>query len=98
MFPKNKNAYNLLVNNLIVIFIFYILYFSLDYIYPKCFGEKLGLGKAFYFTIITHSTLGFGDLTPKTNMSKAAVCLHLIFIMFLGTQFYLTIFEEIKNM
>lgn len=32
-----------------------------------------------YFAMVTHSTTGFGDLAPKTDLARMVVVLHLCF-------------------
>jgi len=97
MFSSNPTVNNLLLNNLFVLVIFYFTYYTLDTFYPKCFGVKLGPGTAFYFTLTTHSTVGYGDIGPKTNGAKLAVTMHLLFILLLGVNFYITVFNELDK-
>jgi hypothetical protein len=34
----------------------------------------------FYFSCITTSTVGFGDITPVSKISQLLVCIHTLFI------------------
>lgn len=42
------------------------------------------LGNCLYYTIVTHFTIGYGDIAPKTGLYKALCCLQ-IFIAFMLT-------------
>ncbi len=39
-------------------------------------------GNRLYFTIISFSTLGYGDITPKKSLVKAFTCILAILILF----------------
>ena len=32
----------------------------------------------FYYTIVTHASVGYGDISPKTRKAKMLVSLHII--------------------
>lgn len=53
------------------------------------FGEsQLGLGDSVYFSLMVHSTVGFGDIGPHTGMAKVAVSCHiLVALLVLGGAF-----------
>ena len=34
--------------------------------------------EVFYFTIITHSTVGYGDIIPNTELMRIAITLHIL--------------------
>ena len=40
-------------------------------------NEKIDLFNLFYFSIITQSTIGFGDIVPQTKKSKLIVILQV---------------------
>jgi len=35
----------------------------------------------FYFVLITFTTIGYGDITPKSNRAKIITCLIILFLM-----------------
>ena len=63
---------------LVIIAIFFgILYSMLD---PVHFGFKNKLDP-FYFSFTTMSSVGFGDISPKTELAKSLVMLQQVFII-----------------
>ena len=34
-----------------------------------------------YFTLVTTSTIGYGDVTPKSERIRILMCLHIIFLI-----------------
>ena len=52
-------------------------------------GEKLNFEDAFYFSFVTGSTVGYGDISPKTPLARFAVCCQ-IFVQLLS---FATFFE-----
>jgi voltage-gated potassium channel len=48
--------------------------------------EKLNLVDAIYFSVITLATVGYGDITPHTDIGKLFTCFYVIAgIAILGT-------------
>jgi len=37
-----------------------------------------------YFTLVTTSTIGYGDVTPKSERLRLLMCLHIILIMYIS--------------
>jgi len=63
---------------LVIIAIFFgVLYSLID---PVHFGFETKLDP-FYFSFTTMSSVGFGDISPKTNFAKSLVMLQQIFII-----------------
>ena len=65
---KKWNIYNIENNShqLLYVFILIVIYLVLG-MFTFHWGEKWSLGDAFYFCIITITTIGLGDLYPKHN-------------------------------
>lgn len=63
---------------LVIIAIFFgVLYSLID---PVHFGFKNKLDP-FYFSFTTMSSVGFGDISPKTNFAKSLVMLQQTFVI-----------------
>lgn len=57
-------------------------YIALDVMQPGVhFKGGSGPFDAMYFTLVTHSTMGYGDITPTTRLAKSIVMMHIILVM-----------------
>jgi F0F1-type ATP synthase assembly protein I len=54
----------------IFILLFSLLYLSLSHSAPLTFNERLDHVRALYFTITVFSTVGFGDIAPRTDGAR----------------------------
>ena len=77
-FPILRAA-NLLTTTLTL----FILGFSLTYLAlaeanPSAFSEPLGKVSAVYFTVTVLATVGFGDITATTDLTRAVVTLQML--------------------
>jgi voltage-gated potassium channel len=48
-------------------------YFTLERLAPGTFSEPLTRSDSLYFTVTVFSTVGFGDITPKTELARLLV-------------------------
>ena len=46
-------------------------------------GETLDKTHMWYYALVTHSTLGYGDVLPKTNKGRRLVSLHVLLVIIL---------------
>jgi hypothetical protein len=59
--------------------------FSVLYLYvarlqgPAAFSADLNLGEALYFSIVTMTTTGYGDISPKSGWAKFLVSVQILF-------------------
>jgi len=58
--------------------------FSVLYVYlvrqdTNAFSTELNLGNALYFSIVSMTTTGYGDISPKSGPAKFIVCLQILF-------------------
>ena len=79
-----------LFKHLLVIFIFTIIYQK----FAKIYGTKEdkenfeNFENTLYFTTVTHFTIGYGDISPKSKMLKRLVILHIIVAFLLATSVF----------
>jgi Ion channel len=52
------------------------------------FSAHLNLGNALYFSIVTMTSTGYGDISPKSGWAKAAVCLQILFGVLYNVLFF----------
>jgi voltage-gated potassium channel len=52
---------------------FSVIYLSMSHNAPATFTQKLDHTRALYFTITVFSTVGFGDITPRTDPARLVV-------------------------
>lgn len=83
------NIYILIIYQIIVFFIFFLIYLLTMLKIPQNWNgleeeeiEKYIFLKrlidSFYFTICTQSSLGYGDITPKSRLIKMITSLHML--------------------
>ena len=53
-------------------------YLSLSNSSPVTFTQQLDHTRAIYFTITVFSTVGFGDITPKTDLARIIVSIQML--------------------
>jgi voltage-gated potassium channel len=54
------------------------IYLTMARAYPAAFGVRLDRISALYFTVSVFSTVGFGDITPKTDMARLVVTVQML--------------------
>jgi hypothetical protein len=76
--------------------------FAVIYLYivrlegPGAFSAELNLGEALYFSIVTMTTTGYGDISPKSGLAKFAVSVQILF-GFLYTVLFFSIFAGLAG-
>ncbi len=73
---RAARAAALLIPVFIVIFAW--IYLSLSHSNPAAFGETFTRTQGLYFTVTVLSTVGFGDITPKTDPARAVVAVQML--------------------
>jgi voltage-gated potassium channel len=53
-------------------------YVSVGYNQPGAFSESLNHTDALYFTVTVFTTVGFGDIVPKTEIARVATTLQML--------------------
>ena len=53
---------------------------------PHSFSEHLNRTSALYFTVVTLATIGYGDITPRTDLARTVVMIQVVVnIVILGS-------------
>jgi Ion channel len=60
-------------------FCFSVLYVYLARLDANAFSTELNLGNALYFSVVSMTTTGYGDISPKSGWAKFVVCLQILF-------------------
>jgi hypothetical protein len=60
------------------IVLFAWIYLTLARSAPAAFGMPLDRSSALYFTVTVFSTVGFGDITPKTDVARLVVTVQML--------------------
>jgi hypothetical protein len=65
---------------IIVVFLvgFSVIYLSMSHKTPSTFTQSLDHTRALYFTISVFSTVGFGDITPRTDTARLIVAAQML--------------------
>jgi uncharacterized membrane protein len=75
-----SQTWSLIKLHAVIFTIFTALYWLMDF--KKHFGTDPK--DILYFSATVHSTVGFGDITPKTQAAKTVVTLHMV-LSFIAT-------------
>lgn len=62
----------------VVLIVFAFTYLSLSHVQPRSFSEPLDHVRAIYFVITVISTVGFGDIVPKTDAAMIVVSFQIM--------------------
>ncbi len=66
--------------------IFAMVYLSISRLSPASFTEPLNHTRALYFSITTFATVGFGDITPRTDATRLVVAVQMLLdLLLLGS-------------
>ena len=60
-------------------FCFAVLYVYLVRHDANAFSTELNLGNAIYFSVVSMTTTGYGDISPKSGWAKFVVCVQIMF-------------------
>lgn len=79
-FIKFLTQNEFLLHHLILIFIFSIIYFIIANKYGRLEDKEnfTNYSDSLYYTTITHFTVGFGYITPKSKILKYLTMLHVV--------------------
>ncbi len=92
--PKHKiRILSILIDFLIIILAYGAIYFSIFNINNNTFAKSLTIFDSVYFSFITISTVGYGDIAPTNVLSKALVVSEII----VGYTFLVIVFAVYIN-
>lgn len=75
------NIKELIEQGLIVVISFASFFYAISVLYPSSFSSKLTILDSIYFSIITATTVGYGDISPISNLAKLFVMFEILFGM-----------------
>lgn len=79
----SKNKLNYLYINFLIIFVFSVIYWwygsDTHFVFQPHFAvnNRMTYLSALYYTFITHTTVGFGDISPKSKLTQIITMVHL---------------------
>lgn len=76
--PQVRAAEAVVETVLMFLVLFALLYTSMSTTDPLAFTEPLSKMDALYFTTVTFATVGFGDITPVSQIARAVVTVQMI--------------------
>jgi hypothetical protein len=78
--PLHKlNFRDLIEAGLMIIISFAAVFYSFSNLYPNTFSSKLTILDSLYFSLITASTVGYGDIRPVSNLAKLLIMSEILF-------------------
>jgi len=83
---KNKQLIRLLFVNLLLMIFFAIIYKLIDKEQEQSFSQdkKMSMLDSIYYSVVTHTTVGYGDISPKSNKARIATILHILFVLIIS--------------
>lgn len=76
--PEVRAVEALAIAIVLLIIVFAFTYLSLAHTDPKNFSEPLDHVSAVYFTVTVISTVGFGDITARTDIARIIVTIQIL--------------------
>jgi subtilase family serine protease len=63
----------------LVLVVFAAVFYLTAQVQPDSFSEQMDKIGALYFTVTVFSTVGFGDITAKTDLARTLVTIQMLF-------------------
>jgi voltage-gated potassium channel len=77
-YPLLRAVESVVTAILVFVIVFSLVYLDLAQINPGYFTERLDHVSALYFTVTVLTTVGFGDIAAKTDLSRAVVTIQML--------------------
>lgn len=87
-------VFDLVVNNLILIMVFFVIYSFLYKIDKNNFKGANGYLDLFYLTTSTQSSIGYGDVSPNSTIAKLVASIHHICLIFVMAHFIVKLKQQ----
>ena len=82
---KSNNIKTILITHFSIILLFAVIYRHISN-NSTSFSDsnKMTFFDSIYYSTITHTTVGFGDIYPKTNLARFVCMIHVLLVFFIG--------------
>jgi hypothetical protein len=73
------------ITHICILLVYALIYVIIDFKYPNSFGDDnvMTIANAMFVSANTHTTVGYGDVSPKTDIAKMACTSHTLLVFFL---------------
>jgi voltage-gated potassium channel len=78
-FPRLRGFQTLISGIPLLLVVFAAVYYLTGLAQPGSFTEPIDKTGAMYFTVTVFSTVGFGDITAKTDLARTLVTIQMLF-------------------
>jgi hypothetical protein len=78
-FPRLRGFQTMLSGIPLVLVVFAAVFYLTAQVQPDSFSEQMDKIGALYFTVTVFSTVGFGDITAKTDLARTLVTIQMLF-------------------
>lgn len=80
-----RSALTLFLNYLEVTLDFAVIYSYLSWLNPSSFSKSMGWIQSIYFSFVSSTTVGYGDISPVSSLAMGVVIIQIIsFLVFIG--------------
>ena len=78
-FPRLRGFQTLITGIPLLLVVFAAVFYLTGHAQPDSFTEPMDKIGAMYFTVTVFSTVGFGDITAKTDLARTLVTIQMLF-------------------
>ena len=66
------------MSQILVLFVFFMIYSALYKAGLLKYNKELSLLDVFHFTVVSQSSIGYGDVYPENNLAKTLTWIHIL--------------------